>query len=290
MNDGIFTIGTYNVEYEHYNNPFYLHPFGDIHFGNPNCHNELFDEWCDWAKNKPRSMFIGMGDYIEWFSDSERAGFRSFALHESSRKTLEDRAKDLVYDFCKKIKFMKGKLLGMLEGNHFFEFQNGMTSTQLMCQELNCKYFGASALNRITFNYARGNRSFSVDVFAHHGKGASRLVGGSLNTVQQMAEACEAQIYLMGHDHKKSVGMSSRLCLTDGCTGLHLKEKKILYARTGSFLKGYESDKESYVTKKLLNPTDLGTVKIELTPKMKAIQKNYKKISEKTWCDIHASI
>jgi hypothetical protein len=105
-----------------------------------------------------------------------------------------------------------------------------------------------------------------------------------------MGEVATADIYLMGHDHKKSIGMSSRLCLTDGSTGLHLKEKKVLYARTGSFLQGYLPDQPSYVTKKLLNPTDLGSVKIELTPRLKSIQKNYKKISEKTWADIHASL
>jgi hypothetical protein len=290
MNESIFETSHFQVPYTKYNEPFYLLPFGDVHYGNPNHHEELFNEWCEWAKEKPRSMFLGMGDYIEWFSDGERNGLRVFALHQSSQQTLEDVVKKLVEDFYEKISFMKGRVIGMLEGNHFYLFQNGMTSTQLLCQKLDCKYFGASALSRISFRSTTGNKSFSIDVFSHHGKGASRLVGGSLNTVQQMAECAEADIYLMGHDHKKSVGMSSRLKLTDGRTGLHLKDRKIIYARTGSFLKGYVEGKESYVTKKLLNPTDLGSVKIELTPRMKSVTKNDKKISEKQWADIHASI
>jgi hypothetical protein len=94
----------------------------------------------------------------------------------------------------------------------------------------------------------------------------------------------------MGHDHKKSIGMSSRLVLTDGRTGINLKEKKILYARTGSFLKGYEPDKPSYVTKSLLNPSDLGTVKIELSPRRKVVEKNGRVVSDKNYIDIHASL
>jgi predicted phosphodiesterase len=290
MNEDIFTINSYTTTYTNYSDPFYLLPFGDVHFKNPNHHTELWEEWCDWAEGKERAMFLGMGDYLEWFSDSERRGIQSINLHQSSQKTMDDFAKETCDEFYDTISFMKGKCLGMLEGNHFYQFGNGMTSTQYLCQRLECKYLGATGFVRIRFKYARGNESSKIDVFVHHGKGASRLVGGSLNTVQQMAECAEADIHLMGHDHKKSIGMSSRLSLTDGRTGLNLKEKKILYARTGSFLKGYEPDKPSYVAKSLLNPSDLGTVKIELTPRCKTKEVGGRRVSDKNYIDIHASL
>jgi hypothetical protein len=203
---------------------------------------------------------------------------------------MDDFAKATCDEFYKQISFMRGKTLGMLEGNHFYRFQNGMTSTQYLCQKLNCKYLGATGFIRLRFKTSIGNHKTKVDIFVHHGKGASRLVGGSLNTVQQMSECAEADIFLMGHDHKKSIGMSSRLTLTDGRTGLHLKEKKVLYARTGSFLKGYDEGKPSYVAKSLLNPTDLGTVKIELTPKRTVSERNGKVVTDNNYVDIHGSI
>lgn len=285
LDESIFTIQLHEIVFENWGIPFYLLPFGDIHDGNANCDEDGFGEWCGWARTKPRARFIGMGDYQEWFSESERVGMNSVRLHQSSKKTIEDFAKDAVRKFFKKISFMKGKLLGLMEGNHFYPFENGMTSTQYLCQLLGCKYLGATALTRLSFKYAKGNKTSKIDVFSHHGKGASRLVGGSLNTVQQMAECAEADIYLMGHDHKKSIGMSSRLALTDGRNGLHIKERKLLYARTGSFLKGYEEGKPSYVSQKLLNPCDLGTVKIELTPRNKKGD-----TCDKTIIDIHASL
>lgn len=290
MNKDIFTISTFIQSYDNVVDTHYLLPFGDVHYKNPQHHDELWADWCEWAKKKPRSMFIGMGDYMEWFSDSERRGVRSINLHESSEKMMDDFAKETCDEFYSQISFMKGRVLGLLEGNHFYQFQNGMTSTQYLCQKLGCKYLGASGFVRIRFCHTKSNDKMKIDVFVHHGKGASRLVGGSLNTVQQMAECAEADIYLMGHDHKKSIGMSSRLVLTDGRTGINLKEKKVLYARTGSFLKGYEPDKPSYVTKSLLNPSDLGTVKIELTPRTKKVKKNGKFFSEKNYIDIHATL
>jgi hypothetical protein len=293
MNEDIFTIQTYTQPFDNLVDSHYLLPFGDIHEGNAGCHLEMWQEWCDWANGKPRAMFIGMGDYMEWFSDSERLGLRSINLHQSSQRTMDDYAKDMCKKFYDRIKFMRGKLIGLMEGNHHYTFENGMTSTQYLCQLLECKYLGASAFTRVTFTYnkeMKGRWSASVDIFSHHGKGASRLVGGSLNTVQQMAECADANIYLMGHDHKKSVGMSSKLCLQSGCGSLKLREKKLLYARTGSFLKGYEVDEPSYVTKKLLNPTDLGTVKIELTPKQKRKYSEGKLEDSQLTIDIHASI
>lgn len=77
MNEDIFTIQSYTQTFDNLVEPHYLLPFGDVHDGNPNCHYELFGEWCDWASRKKRSIFIGMGDYQEWFSDSERSGIAS---------------------------------------------------------------------------------------------------------------------------------------------------------------------------------------------------------------------
>jgi hypothetical protein len=48
---------------------------------------------------------------------------------------------------------------------------------------------------------------------------------------------------------------------------VRLSHRKVLLARTGSFLKGYVPGKVSYVTDRLLNPTNLGVIKIEVTPK-----------------------
>jgi hypothetical protein len=207
-----------------------------------------------------------MGDYFDAHSGSERAGIASIKLHESTVLNNDKTMRENVEVFAKEVEFMRGKLLGLMEGNHHYDFADGTTSTQYLCQLLGCKYLSAVSLMRIIFRYNKGKKSAAVGVFAYHGKGASRLCGGSLNTVQQMAEIADANIYLMGHDHKKGAAMASKFEWSEGSHS-HIKEKKLFFARTGSFLQGYVEDKPSYVVDKLLNPTDLGTVKIELTPR-----------------------
>jgi hypothetical protein len=130
-----------------------------------------------------------------------------------------------------------------------------------------------------------GNDKAVLDVWAYHGKGAARLVGGSLNTVQQMTDQAEADIYLMGHDHKKSIGLINRLRLTRVGHDIKLSHRKCVLARTGSFLRGYVPGQRSYVVDKNLNPTDLGVVKIEMT-----YRRDKSDHGDKSWIDLHGSV
>jgi hypothetical protein len=161
-----------------------------------------------------------------------------------------------------------------------------MTTTQWLADKMECKYLGCSTLTRLVLRKKGRDTTQKIDVFAHHGKGAARLVGGSLNKVENMIEAANADIYLMGHDHKKTVGYVPTMeLIDDGKAGIRLRNKKKLIARTGSFLKGYIDGKVSYVADMALNPTDLGVIKIELTPRRitKGKTEEYK-------IDIHTSI
>jgi hypothetical protein len=244
---------------------FTLYPFGDVHKFAP-LHSE--DHWAaflDDARGRKDAYFLGMGDYMDLASSSERNALKDGRFHDSTIQTLEDIYRDMTARYCKDLEFMRGRIIGLIEGNHYSEFQNGTTTTQKMCETLGCKYLGVSAFIRLSFRYGKTSRS--VDIWAHHGKGAARLIGGSLNTVQQMGEAAEADVYLMGHDHKKSAGMTSKLMLSGAGGDVKVVHKKQVYARTGSFLRGYVDGKQSYVADMGLNPTDLGVVKITLTAK-----------------------
>lgn len=280
---GIFTIHKHIIRVDKIGEPIYLIPFGDVHRSSPMHCEDKWKEFLEWGKSKKRCYFIGMGDYDDLASASERKLLNSRDLHDSTTDTLGGLYKSHTQRFAKELKFMDGKLIGFMEGNHYGEFPNGTTTTQMLCDLLDTKYLGCSSFIRLVFE--NGNRSASIDIWAHHGKGAARLVGGSLNRVQQMGESAEADIYLMGHDHKKSIGMADKLKLSEGFGSLRLHHRKQLYIRTGSFLKGYEDGKVSYVADMALNPTNLGVVKIEMTPRRKR-----DKGDDIFYIDLHASI
>lgn len=287
---GIFKIHYVTIPFKKFGEPIYLIPFGDIHRSSPMCHEEKWQEFLSWAKGKPRCYFLGMGDYDDLASASEREILLNRKLHDSTAMTLEGVYRKYTDSMAKEISFMNGRLIGLMEGNHYGEFQNGTTTTQRLCEKLNTTYLGVSCFIRILFQYRDENshKEIDVDIWAHHGKGAARLVGGSLNRVSQMEEAAEADIYLMGHDHKKSAATKTRLKLRgSGPNKFKLSHRKILLCRTGSFLKGYEPGKKSYIVDAAMNPTDLGVVKIEMTPRRNQ-GSDHK--SDTLDVDLHASI
>ncbi len=270
------------------NEPIYLIPFGDTHRFSKLCDVDKWFEFLDWAKSKPNCLFLGMGDYDDLASYNERGALASVmsSLHDDTQMTLDDIYRSRTEQLAQELSFMKGKLIGLIEGNHFAVLSNGnITTTQLLAEKLGCKYLGCSAFIRLSAKRGTSENSHCcLDIWAHHGKGASRLTGGSLNAVEQMVMIADSDIYLMGHDHRKSVAIRNKLVL-QGRTNTLLANKKILMARTGSFLKGYVPDAPSYIAKAQLTPTDLGVVKIELTPR-----RNRKDYNDQFYLDIHASI
>jgi hypothetical protein len=280
--ESMFTIHQFTIPVLKLNEPIYLIPVGDVHRYAHLCDVKKWKEFLVWAKGKPRAYYLLMGDMDDLCSFSERRILMDTALHEETRYTLDEIYQQRTDSLVKEVEFMRGRIIGAIEGNHFGVFQSGITTTQMMCDKLKCKYLGCSAFIRLTF--VHGSKRASIDIWAHHGKGASRLVGGSLNSVQQMIDMGEADIYLQGHDHKKGVAMKTRLRLTSGRV-LGLSHQKILMGRTGSFLRGYVPDESSYVCRGLMSPTDLGTIKIELTPK-----REKKHGQDIFYIDIHSSL
>jgi len=283
LSDSIFTIHRYKVSFSCLNQPIYLIPFGDVHRFSPNCDTNKWLEFLAWAKNKKNAYFLGMGDYFDFLSGSERRELNEASLHEATYSNIEDLMNSQVKRFVNEISFMKGRLLGLIEGNHYATYHTGITTTQEMCRLLGCNYLGISSFIKFAMN--RGAKGYSLDIWAHHGRGVGRTLGSGLNTVNQMAEIADADIYLMGHNHKKQVGMKTRLCLNGSGGKIGLSHRKIVLACTGSFLRGYVPDAPSYVARAALPPTDMGTVKIELTPK-----RDKKDGRDDFYVDIHCSL
>jgi len=264
---GILKLATHKIECPKWDEPIHIVPFGDVHRHAPMCNVKKWKRSLEKMKQLPNAYFLGMGDYDDLMSASERAAFTSPKFHESTRETLDDFAKSKTFALAKELDFMRGRLIGLVGGNHFYPFQNGTDSDQLLCDHLDCPYLGVSAMIRLQFSVKKGGgKGMSVDMWAHHGKGASRLIGGSINRVEQMREALHADVYLMGHDHRRAAVPLSIMELTSGRNGLHLKYRKQWLCRTGSFLNAYSDGEESYIVEACKGPVDLGYIVLTMTP------------------------
>lgn len=269
MDCGLFTTQIVEIPWK-YGKPFTLIPFGDVHFGAPlHCKSE-WKRFCDHNRNRKDCMYLGMGDMTDLVSTSERSRIRmgKDGLHESTIECIEDLYRKTTDDFVKTVGFMKGRCIGIIEGNHYGNFGDGTTTTTRICQALNAKYLGVISLVRLVFVFG-GTSKMTVDILAHHGKGGGQTVGAPYNSLSKMADIAEADIYLMGHDHSRGCATGQRIhpYFDSKNNKLVMRERKILYGRTGSFLRGYVPGKVSYIADRALKPANLGWIEVEITPR-----------------------
>lgn len=260
---GLFETHSFKIPVK-YNKPFRLIFFGDVHRDAPSHAHEKWQEFLDYARKQKDAWFFGMGDYLDSTSTSEREclGNITEKMHETFRRDIQELQLAKCELIAKELSFMRGRIIGMLNGNHYFQFQSGINSDQKICEMLAAKYLGVCAFVRLTFDNGNG-RYHTRDIFAHHGMGASRLVGGSLNRVAQMAEGAEADIFAMGHDHKRgAVPGQTRLFLMQGKNGVRLESREPIVLRSGSFLKSFEPGKSNYNVDACRAPSSLGHVEI----------------------------
>jgi hypothetical protein len=284
------------------NEPWYLIPFGDVHRHARNCDKVRWLEFIAWAAGKPRCLVLGMGDYDDMGSASERRAWArtKTELHEDFSNTVDAVVEEYALEMCEELKPLAPKMIGLLDGNHSFRFGDGCTFTQRMCTILRTHYLGINAFVRLPFVYGGKNgpgRVSAIDIFAHHGAGTAATSGGSVNRLEKMANVCDADIYLMGHNHHKHVVPRAKLKPVPSPRGggVALRIRKQIFARTGSFLQAYVNGRSSYVVEKSMTPADLGVVKIELTPRREQVReslsrKTGRKKTDEFWIDLHASL
>lgn len=262
--DGCFTIHRVEIPVKDLHKPIILIPFGDLHRFSPLCDVEKWLNFCKEYKNKKDTYFLGMGDLDDFLSFSERKSLNSCTFHDSTVSAFDEIYLERTKKLAKELEWMRGKILGLIEGNHYGVFQSSITTTQKLCELLGCKYLGCSAFIRLMFE--NSHRLCAFDIWANHGLGASRTLGSSLISLEKMEQVAEADAYLSGHDHRKYAALKARLRLSKSG---RLNQRQILLGRTGSFLKGYVEGEPSYIARRALPPTDLGNIIIKFIPRRK---------------------
>jgi len=175
------------------------------------------------------AWFLGMGDYIDFMSPSNRARQKAAGLYDTAEDVLEDAAGSLVNEvFERFLTPTVGRWIGLLEGHHFFEF-GGRTSDMLLAEKLKTKHLGSSCFAHL--------KPCGVTLWAHHGQGGGMLPSAPLNKLYHVAAGLEgADVYLMGHTTKASAVRLSRPQPTWGKTS-DLVHRDIFLVNTGGFSK-----------------------------------------------------
>lgn len=241
-------------------------PVGDVHWGSRDFPIEHFKNFLQWGYDRG-AYFIGMGDYLDFTSTSQRQIMG--VLRDSTKERLDEMVRYEADAFLEATKFTKGRWLGMLSGNHTWTFAGGNSVDQLLCKGLECDYLGDMTILRLVLTNFPGHPEADTIVVAHHGKGGGSTVGGQLGKPEHLLKWLNADIILMGHSHAKLAAPIDRINITpDGI----ISHRTTVVARTGSFLRAYAGtdpqdldspafmSEGSYVEKAALMPSALGGI------------------------------
>lgn len=273
MSDQLFTTHKFEINLDKFNEDFFIPVFSDVHRYAYNCDVDgwlKFLEYCKALQKRSKNVYyLGLGDYDDIASTSERIKLAHSELHDTTYDSLDEYVDKRTQDYCKELAFMKGRVIGMIEGNHHYKFAAGDTSTMRMCSYLGTTYLGGISVIRLDFKYkgAEAGKRCAVDIYAHHTAGSKggggRKAGSSLNKLEDMADVWDVDICVAGHDHKMNSGFPVRMFLDKN---MNVKQRDILLVRTGSFQKGWVPGKQGYVPTFNGKPNFLGCPIIKLTP------------------------
>jgi hypothetical protein len=209
-------------------------PIGDVQYSGESgptaiVHVQRHVERClELEKQGYVVRFLGMGDYIDFLSPSNRARLAAAQLYDSADAVVEAKALELVEEcFERMLKPTRGKWIGLLEGHHFYEAA-GSTSDMWLCELLDAPFLGTSCYVRLLPS------GFSL--WAHHGTGSGILPTPGLNKLYHTSAGLQgADAYLMGHNTRLGAVRLSRPYPNEDFTDL--THHDVLLVNTGGFSK-----------------------------------------------------
>ena len=255
-----------------------LAPIGDIHYGVEACDVKLLKDYIDRGIQQ-RALFIGLGDYIDPISPSNRAGIDSIRpkLYDSAQDMMDKAAKEIVAELAEILIPTEGHWLGMLKGHHFWTFQDGNTTDCMLSESVRAPFLGDCAvvfLDLVSGN--GGKKTGKCIIWGTHGHGSAQTEGAIITKLERAASDFVADIYLMGHFHRRFGLKRQRIDWVRQGRKHDMIQKQYVIANTGSYLKAYvpgsrRSGKPAgtYAEQRGLRPTNLGGLFIHIQPRVR---------------------
>lgn len=222
------------------------------------------------------AYYIGMGDYVDVMSPSNRDKYKSAGFYDSVQDALEAKAVEVQEELHDILSPTRGRWLGLLEGHHFFPHDDGSTTDTRLAAFLGTSFLGTSAMVEVKFEPLEKHAPPAFTIWAHHGRAGGKLLATPLNQLESIMKSFEADVYLVGHHHKKVAGKYPLVKAKFGAKGGKptLVHRNRILASTGSYLKGYQEYSRrdgraqgGYVEKGMMNPVALGGIVLIARPR-----------------------
>lgn len=240
--------------------------FGDCHFGTSSFDSDRFDWFLEKSSKMVNPYYLGMGDYTDFASYGENKKMKDAITHDTTLDRIDLMVMEDNRMFAQKCSRMRGRVIGLIGGNHQYIMVNGKSTDEDLAERLGTDYLGWLSVIMVRIGDKSHTTTFTI--FCCHGNGGGKLLGTSLNKVTDMQQIIpNADIYAQGHDHQRFAVPKSVIEIVQNVAykdGFDLKQKRQYFIRSGSFQKSYEINKSGFAQGRLMRPADLGAVYMKI--------------------------
>lgn len=216
---------------------FTLYPLSDVHW--PKHDEKKLDSWREAVLTDPYAVVTLGGDLYDFARTKYRKHLASYTGDENSRTPLDDMAMTWVEQFAEYLKPIASKVALTVVGNHAWTFANGRVSDQELAIKLGREETFAGELGLLRVDVA-GLRNVRVALHHHAGKKGG-TISSDLLAFQHMSHVIDADVFILGHTHRAYAGVfGTRITVPDHED--KVTDKKLVFMRSGSFLKGYSEN------------------------------------------------
>jgi len=275
------------VSYRIPRKPTHIIPIGDIQWAGKDHYSvslktlrAMIQKGVDYEKQGHNVFYLGMGDYIDYLSPSNRARLDAATLYDNALDILDKTALYLNDELVElALRPTIGRWLGLVEGHHFKNLQTGATSDMELCKTLKARFLGTSAIIRLEFVRQKNGRysdrhSVPFMLWVHHGIGNGQTGYYPLMRLEKVAAEWERiSAFMIGHTCKQGVELKNKVSPGFATGKFKITHRKVVLIGTGGYSKSYvEGSKQGriprghYSEQGMLVPGVLGSPILHIIP------------------------
>lgn len=249
---------------------FNLYPVNDVQVGNAGYDAKRFREYGRKFALDPIGRGLGLGDYTDGISPSNRAAIKAATIagnwYDVGQEMLLEAAQQQANRFIHDASPFAGRTDAWLKGHHFYDYvvqqldgTGIIRSTDLdIADALGGPYLDDTSDKKqmalITYKLDRGRQ---CRVLALHGEGSSTTEAAALNRLIKLMASFQADIYITAHHHKL-FATKRPLLRSDPNRETHLNHSDALLVAAGSWMRGYVEEEATYAEAGIMAPMAIG--------------------------------
>ena len=260
-----------------------LYPLGDVHYGARTCDVPLWNKTCEQIASEPNAYWLGdYADLVTWRDKRFDPEELDHEIWQAMGQNIAKFTPEVLERFFRRTRPIMHKCLGLLKGNHEDVAQlryqipflyEWVKDYKKWCTDrekpkpVNEWAEDLSYESIIRIRFRQGKRTSTLTIFAAHGAGGARTLGGKIKRIEDVVSWChDADVYMVGHYHDEIVRRHLVLRVRDTKPEPTLKAETKLIMLVPSFMRTYAEGGSSYASKRLYSPSVLGPLALDILP------------------------